>query len=313
MLNRFFFALILTAFAIDAAADTVEYYETDAIGNVRVVTNEAGQVIERHDYLPFGEEWCGTAVCGSVPAGSSKRFTGKQRDKETGLDYFGARYYRAKHGRFTTQDPVYTWKENLLDPQRWNRYAYGRNNPPRYVDPDGREIRYANAQLQVFFEGLAGRSPDVAASLQFYAPKGAPVLEIVHAEAGRDASGQERAGAFDIPPNSYQVDYGPNGASLGQLPPNPTLEQVEDAGNWSFPHATLTIDTGLNINLQNRNSVSTALHELGHADQAMRHTLDYKRQSPIVRRPNGSVIPHDDRPAEAYANDYRDRNLSNFR
>jgi hypothetical protein len=43
-------------------------------------------------------------------------------------------------GRFTTVDPVYTWKENLVDPQRWNRYAYVRNNPLRYTDPDGRDI-----------------------------------------------------------------------------------------------------------------------------------------------------------------------------
>jgi RHS repeat-associated protein len=54
--------------------------------------------------------------------------------------YFGARYYGSKIARFTTTDPVYTWRENLVDPQRWNRYAYARNNPLRYVDPDGRAI-----------------------------------------------------------------------------------------------------------------------------------------------------------------------------
>jgi RHS repeat-associated protein len=122
------------------AGDVVEYYHQDAIGNVRAVTNQAGQVIERHDYVPFGEEWCGTAVCGSVSPGQPKRFTGKERDAETELDYFGARYYGSKIGRFTTVDPVYTWNDNLLDPQRWNRYAYGRNNPLRYVDPDGKVI-----------------------------------------------------------------------------------------------------------------------------------------------------------------------------
>jgi RHS repeat-associated protein len=52
--------------------------------------------------------------------------------------YFGARYYRADVGRFTTVDPAMTLQENLIDPQRWNRYAYVRNNPLRYVDPDGR-------------------------------------------------------------------------------------------------------------------------------------------------------------------------------
>ena len=59
--------------------------------------------------------------------------------------YFGARYYGSKIGRFTTVDPVYTWQENLVDPQRWNRYAYARNNPLRYVDPDGRAVMLANA------------------------------------------------------------------------------------------------------------------------------------------------------------------------
>jgi RHS repeat-associated protein len=109
---------------------------------VRVVTNQAGEVVERHDYFPFGEE-CVTGPCsGNTPigAGQPRHFTGKERDKETGLDYFGARYYGSKIGRFTTVDPVYTWNENLLDPQRWNRYSYVRNNPLRYVDPDGRII-----------------------------------------------------------------------------------------------------------------------------------------------------------------------------
>jgi len=101
---------------------------------VRAVTDEAGQLLERHEYLPFGEEW------NPQPAGDSRKFTGKERDAETGLDYFGARYYGSEIGRFTTVDPVYTWQENLVDPQRWNRYAYVRNNPLRFTDPDGRVI-----------------------------------------------------------------------------------------------------------------------------------------------------------------------------
>jgi RHS repeat-associated protein len=60
--------------------------------------------------------------------------------------YFGARYYRADIGRFTTVDPVYTWQENLADPQRWNRYAYVRNNPLRWTDPDGRCIDDGDGQ-----------------------------------------------------------------------------------------------------------------------------------------------------------------------
>jgi RHS repeat-associated protein len=74
------------------------------------------------------------------PPPSDKRlFTAKERDSETGQDYFEARYLRASVGRFTTVDPAMTIGKNLVDPQRWNRYAYVRNNPLRYIDPDGQE------------------------------------------------------------------------------------------------------------------------------------------------------------------------------
>ncbi len=67
-------------------------------------------------------------------------FTGKERDAETGLDYFGARYYSGAQGRFTSPDPEYQGAK-LEDPQSWNGYAYGRNNPLKYVDPDGLAYR----------------------------------------------------------------------------------------------------------------------------------------------------------------------------
>jgi RHS repeat-associated protein len=121
-------------------AQDVQYYHLDAIGNVRAVTNQSGTIVERHDYLPFGEE-CTTGACGSNPGialGQPKHFTGKERDTETGLDYFGARYYRGSLARFTTVDPAMSATLGLHDPQKWNRYAYARNNPFRYIDPDGR-------------------------------------------------------------------------------------------------------------------------------------------------------------------------------
>lgn len=69
------------------------------------------------------------------------QFTGKERDAESGLDYFGARYFSAAQGRFTTPD----WSEkaepipyaDLENPQSLNLYTYGRNNPLRWNDPDG--------------------------------------------------------------------------------------------------------------------------------------------------------------------------------
>jgi RHS repeat-associated protein len=63
-------------------------------------------------------------------------FTGKQRDGETGLDYFGARFNASTIGRFMTPDPLLN-SGRPGNPQTWNRYAYVGNNPLRNIDPTG--------------------------------------------------------------------------------------------------------------------------------------------------------------------------------
>ena len=69
------------------------------------------------------------------------RCTGKERDTETGLDYFGARYFSSAQGRFTTPDwsmtPEPVPYADLNDPQTLNLYGYVRNNPLSKADPDG--------------------------------------------------------------------------------------------------------------------------------------------------------------------------------
>jgi RHS repeat-associated protein len=122
-------------------AVAVEYYHLDAVGSVRAVTDASGNVVRRHDPLPFGD-----GAVEVAPGDDPLRFTGKPRDVETGLDYFGARYYASRSGQFTSVDPVLDQQKALLDPQRWNRYAYSLNNPLRHVDPDGRQVLDANLQ-----------------------------------------------------------------------------------------------------------------------------------------------------------------------
>jgi RHS repeat-associated protein len=63
--------------------------------------------------------------------------TGKERDTESGNDYFGARYYASSMGRWLSPDTDMTLKRILPNPQRWNRYAYVINNPLVLVDPNG--------------------------------------------------------------------------------------------------------------------------------------------------------------------------------
>ena len=138
----------------------VEYYDTDAVGSIRVVTDAQGHVVARHDFLPFGEE-----LSPQTPPHDKKLYTGQERDFETGQDYFGARYYRAEIGRFTTIDPAQTISENLTDPQRWNRYVYVQDNPLRYVDPDGRYGIDVHYYLTFFLAAASGHSYDRAEAI----------------------------------------------------------------------------------------------------------------------------------------------------
>lgn len=115
-------------------ADTTGVFDvtTDAIGSIRMVTNASQTIVERHDYLPFGEEWA------PPPSSISPvKFGGKERDAETGFDYFGARYLHGTTGRFTSPD---AWIfADPARPQSWNLYVYVLNNPLRFIDPDGHD------------------------------------------------------------------------------------------------------------------------------------------------------------------------------
>jgi RHS repeat-associated protein len=88
-----------------------------------------------YDFLPIDMINCSS--CSSVPRpffiGDSP---GKERDAETGLDYFGARYFSAAQGRFASPDPLLN-SGRPWEPQSWNRYAYVLNNPLRFTDPIG--------------------------------------------------------------------------------------------------------------------------------------------------------------------------------
>jgi RHS repeat-associated protein len=120
-----------------AMGPSTVWLHTDHLGTVRVKSNASGQVIAgtRMAYFPFGER------TGAKTDPVKYEFSGKERDVETGLDYFGARYYASALGRFLSADPIRLSSQRLPDPQQWALYSYVRNNPLRSVDPTGREVQ----------------------------------------------------------------------------------------------------------------------------------------------------------------------------
>jgi RHS repeat-associated protein len=120
----------------------------DHLGSTRLLTDDNGARARCYDYRPFGEELKTsnrTAVpCFAQPASGTAahaelamKFGGEERDSESGLDYFGARYFSSAQGRFTSPDPLMLSYSRLLDPQGLNLYAYTRNRPTIAVDDGG--------------------------------------------------------------------------------------------------------------------------------------------------------------------------------
>ena len=107
-------------------AGDMEWYLSDHLGSTTLLVNESGLEVERTEYFPYGQ----------VHSGGLEKygFTGQENDIDTGLMYYGARYYSPEYRIFVQPD---TMLPDPYNPQALNRYAYVLNNPVRYTDPSG--------------------------------------------------------------------------------------------------------------------------------------------------------------------------------
>jgi len=114
---------------VDRPSGMAHLYFSNHLGSASVITDINGNIENQTDYCPYG------GICytsGSDP--NRYKFTGKERDAESGLDYFGARYNSSNMGRFMSPDPL---GGDLTNPQSLNKYAYVLNNPLTNTDPTG--------------------------------------------------------------------------------------------------------------------------------------------------------------------------------
>lgn len=142
-------ACLASASAGNASSQTVEYIHTDSLGTPVVVTDAAKSVIERRDYLPYGDSLNQTNS-------DSPGYVGHVQDSATGLSYMQQRYFDSALGRFISTDP------DVVDQVRagnFSRYAYANNNPYTNVDLDGRETGTAFKVINEATNGGEIKSP----------------------------------------------------------------------------------------------------------------------------------------------------------
>ncbi len=115
--------------------DNHDHIHPDHLGTPRLMTDEDGERLAFHEYLPFGFEFTNP-----YQDDERKKFTGHERDYTStpgtsfDLDYMHARHYSPSRHRFLSVDPI---DGGPGRPQSWNRYAYVLNNPVNFVDPFG--------------------------------------------------------------------------------------------------------------------------------------------------------------------------------
>ena len=121
------------------AGSSASYYLADHLGSTRSLVDGDGAITAAYDYWPYGK-----VLASSGTGFTHFRFTGHERDAESGLDYMLARSYAYDVGRFLRPDPMQDEYPGI------SPYAYAANNPLKYVDPDGRKLRFAPGTTKRF-------------------------------------------------------------------------------------------------------------------------------------------------------------------
>ena len=219
--------------------------------------------------------------CRPCSAPFDYKFTGKERDSESGLDNFGKRYDSSSLGRFMTTDPVVITTERLVNPQQLNLYAYVANNPLRFIDPTGEILQCvgnANQQTQCFAD-LQQVAGDAANRLSIDAKTGVVSFDTKDLDLSKNAGaalvndlvGSKNTYDFSIGPTvmtdkgAVKIDYiTANLPTFGDQPKggNPPAG-VSDIVALYFNNPKVT--RGSNTNLQVAPEWTVAFHELAEA------------------------------------------------
>jgi RHS repeat-associated protein len=178
---------------------TTTYYVSDHLGTAQMEFAGGGWPVWKGEFAPYGQE-----ISPQVTSNHYK-FTGKERDAESGLDYFGARYMSSSMGRFMSPDD-FTKDTHVADPQSWNLYAYARNNPLRYTDPTGQNATVSTSCSTTNNQTTC--NVNISASIAIYAAAGSGISQNqLNAAAGAMQSSINNAwsGSFVQDGTTYNV------------------------------------------------------------------------------------------------------------
>jgi RHS repeat-associated protein len=170
------------------------------------------------------------------------RYTGKERDGESGNDYFGARYYTSSMGRFMSPDPSSLYYANPRDPQSFNLYSYAHNNPLIFVDPNGLDPQQSCNTATVVSSGpMSGESATTCTTGDAGPVDVLPLTAADMPDMQGQAYGGQDCGTCDAQPESSGTAQ--PGTDLSSLSPQGTGGNAP-SGNSAAPGGPSTLQIG---------------------------------------------------------------------
>jgi RHS repeat-associated protein len=238
---------------IDQPAGSIEYYYSDHLGSADVITNASGTITKESDYYPYG---------GEIPiiSGDSNhyKFNGKERDTESGLDNFGARYDSSSLGRFMTPDwaarPTAVPYAVFGDPQSLNLYGYVRNDPVSRADLDGhdgaeRDAIINQGDVSPFSYGFQmGNGLDTPDFQQ-------PPQQKLDSEAPQRALAGARAASSGSDPHIPMI-WAQNTVTVEQV-----KGQGVNGGPFGFDHAAISVNGQQAVGLEPKKDTGTVVED----------------------------------------------------
>src|SRR6266481_2074032 len=238
------------------------FSHSDWLGTERVRTTNTGTVCESIASLPFGD---GQTTTGACYHSSPLHFTGKERDSESGLDDFGARYFGSSVGRFTSPDPLLS-SGRLANPQTWNRYSYALNNPLRIVDPTGLYDWDESAggdmsdeELRAIADDKHNKRHQWAQNALNFRDQFRSGLDSADEAAGSSALSDDQQSAAQAAVNAYGTEGDGNGVTVGTQ---------SGHGGSTILNDNDTISVKFGSSVKGDFLTATIAHEGAHVDQA---------------------------------------------
>jgi RHS repeat-associated protein len=172
----------------EQSPSTQHFYHNDHLGGVNVISDINGAKEQLTEYEPWGSvsRSEGPTVGSPPETDTTHAFTGQEIDPETGLYYYGGRYYDAEIARFISPDIIIQEPSN---PQNLNRYSYVINNPLLFVDPSGHFLLVDDATVLLLVEeGIRlGTAAKIAIGAAIGAAVGAATAALTHQDVGMGA------------------------------------------------------------------------------------------------------------------------------